>query len=272
MFVYPGIDPVAISLGPLQVHWYGLMYLIAFVGVYLLLRYRARVQPLTRPLTPDQVGDLLFYGALGVVLGARLGYCLFYAPSLLVEFGGSFPWWGLLRINEGGMSFHGGFLGVVLALWWYGRKLGTTFFHMADFLAPTAPFGLLCGRIGNFINSELWGRPTDLPWGVVFPGAGPLPRHPSMLYEAFLEGIVLWALLWWYSAKPRPRMAVASLFGIGYGVARFSVEFVREPDAHIGYLAFGWFTMGQLLTLPIILAGIFFMTLAYRNDAKETRG
>ena len=266
---FPEIDKVAFSIGPVQVHWYGLMYLAAFIGAYIQLHYRAKTQPLTRPVSPEQVGDLLFYGALGVVLGGRIGYCLFYAPHLLVEFGGGFPWWGLLRVNEGGMSFHGGLLGVLVgAFWWYGRKVGASFFQIADFVAPAVPFGLFCGRIGNFINAELWGRTTDLPWGIVFPGAGGEPRHPSMLYEAFLEGIVLWALLWWFSGKVRPRMAVSALFLLGYGIARFMVEFVRMPDEHIGYIAFNWLTMGHILTLPMILVGTGMLILSYRMARK----
>ena len=264
--VFPDIDPVALRLGPLQVHWYGIMYLLAFIGAYLQLHYRAKTQPLTRPISPEQVGDFLFYGALGVVLGGRIGYCLFYAPHLFVDFSNSFPWWGLLRVNEGGMSFHGGFLGVlVAAFWWYGRQVGASFFQMADFCAPVVPFGLLCGRIGNFINGELWGRVTDVPWGMIFPGAGEMPRHPSMLYEAFLEGIVLWALLWWFSSRVRPRMAVSALFLLGYGVARFSVEFVRQPDEQLGFIAFDWVTMGHILTLPMIVIGLAMLIVSYRK-------
>jgi phosphatidylglycerol:prolipoprotein diacylglycerol transferase len=265
MLRFPDIDPVAIRVGPLQVHWYGVMYLVAFVGTWWMVRHRAQTRPQTRPITPEQVGDLLFYAALGVVLGGRLGYCIFYAPHLFIDFGDGFPWWGLLKVNQGGMSFHGGFVGVMTAFWWYGRQVGATFFQMADFVAPATPFGLLCGRIGNFINGELWGRPTDLPWAMVFPRAGDVPRHPSMLYEALLEGVALWAIRWWYSARPRPRMAVSGLFVLGYGVFRFSVEFVRQPDEQLGFIAFGWVTMGHILTLPMILTGAIMMTIAYRR-------
>jgi phosphatidylglycerol:prolipoprotein diacylglycerol transferase len=212
MLTYPEIDPIAVQIGPLAIHWYGVTYLVAFLGVYWMLRYRATRHAGLSPVTVQQLNDWLFYAALGVILGGRLGYCLFYQPALFVDFeplgvfdGWGVPFWGVLRIWEGGMSFHGGLLGVMLASWLFGRQLGRTFFQMMDFLAPAAPFGLLCGRVGNFINGELWGRPTDLPWGMVFPHVDRLPRHPSMVYEALLEGVVLLAVMWWYSARPRPR-------------------------------------------------------------------
>jgi phosphatidylglycerol---prolipoprotein diacylglyceryl transferase len=258
MLTYPEIDPVAISIGPLAIRWYGLMYLVGFAAGWWLGRRRA-----ARPASgwsPEQVGDLVFYAALGVIIGGRLGYVLFYdfaglaADPLLI-----------LKVWQGGMSFHGGLIGVLLAMWWYGRSLGKGFFEVTDFVAPLAPLGLAAGRIGNFINGELYGRITDAPWGMVFPNAGPLPRHPSQLYEAFLEGFVLFAILWIYSARPRPAMAVSGLFLAGYGVFRFLVEFVREPDAHLGYLAWGWLTMGQVLTLPMILGGAALLVLAYRG-------
>lgn len=265
MFVYPDISPIAFEIGPLQVHWYGIMYLISFVGGYWLLHYRARTRPRLSPLQPEQIGDLIFYLALGVVLGGRLGYCLFYAPDLFTEFSGDFPWWGVLRITQGGMSFHGGLIGVVVAELWYCRKQRINWLELADFVAPAVPLGLFCGRLGNFINGELWGRVTDGPWGVVFPHAGPEPRHPSMLYEAALEGILLFIILWWFSSRPRPRMAVGTLFLIGYGTFRFLVEFVREPDAHLGFIAFGWLTMGHLLSLPMVIVGVILMVYAYRK-------
>ena len=265
MFTHPQFDPIAIKLGPLKVHWYGIMYLVAFVGCFWLSRYRARTQPLTRPLSPQQISDLLFYAALGVVLGGRLGYCLFYQPNLFVEFGGGFPWWGVLKIYQGGMSFHGGLLGVLFAMWLYGRSVGAGFIHMTDFFSPVVPFGLFCGRIGNFINGELWGRPTDVPWAMVFPQHDQLPRHPSMLYEAGLEGLALWALLWWFSSKQRPRGAVSAMFLIGYGTARFLVEFVREPDAQLGFIAFNWVTMGHILSLPMIVLGLIILIISYRR-------
>lgn len=258
MLTYPEIDPVIFTLGPIQPRWYGVMYLIGFAAGYLLLAYRAK-----KPgslWTPEQVSDVIFYGALGVILGGRAGYVFFYNfPVFLSD-----PL-TLFRIWDGGMSFHGGFLGVMLAMWWYGRKQGRKLFDILDYGAPIVPIGLGAGRLGNFIGQELWGKVTDVPWGMVFPKAGELPRHPSQLYQAALEGVVLFAILWWFSSRPRPRYAVSGMFALWYGVFRFSVEFVREPDAHIGYLAFGWLTMGQVLSLPMVAVGIFLLTLAYRQ-------
>lgn len=233
MLAYPEIDPVAFSLGPLHVHWYGLMYVIGIGGAWWLARRRA-ARGLVG-LDTAQVEDLIFYCALGVILGGRLGYTLFYNLPAFLEH----PLM-IFRIWEGGMSFHGGMLGVFTAMWWYGRKLGTGFFLLSDFIGPLVPIGLGTGRIGNFINGELWGKPTDLPWAMVFPGAGDEPRHPSMLYEAVLEGPVLFLLLNLFIRRPRPRRATSGLFLLGYGLFRFAVEFVRLPDAQIGYLAFGW--------------------------------
>lgn len=255
MLSYPNIDPVALSLGPLQVHWYGLMYLVGFAGGWWLGRLRAR-----RPgavLTSAQVDDYVFYVALGVVLGGRIGYVLFYnLPALFAD-----PLL-LFKVWEGGMSFHGGLLGVLLATWLFARKIRQAFFAVADFVAPLVTIGLGAGRLGNFINGELWGKVTGLPWGMVFPTGGALPRHPTQLYEFFLEGIVLLLILWLYSRRQRPVMAVSGLFAICYASFRFIVEFWREPDAHIGYLAFDWLTMGQLLSLPLLIAGIVLMWLA----------
>ena len=258
MLSFPEIDPIALELGPLKVRWYGLMYLVGFAGGWWLGRRRAK-----RPGSgwkPLEVDDLLFYVALGVVLGGRVGYTLFYnLPAFLND-----PT-VLLRVWEGGMSFHGGLLGVLVAMWLFDRKYRKGFFPITDFVAPLIPVGLLSGRIGNFINAELWGAPTELPWGVVFPGAGPLPRHPTQLYEAALEGVALFLILWFYSARPRPTMAVSGLFLVGYGGFRFLVELVRQPDAHIGYLAGDWFTMGQLLSAPMILFGLLLLGLAHRK-------
>jgi phosphatidylglycerol:prolipoprotein diacylglycerol transferase len=258
MLTYPDISPVAISLGPVAIHWYGLTYLFGFVAVWVLGRLRAR-QP-GSGWESEEIADMLFYGALGVILGGRVGYMFFYHFDLLLD-----DPLALFRIWQGGMSFHGGMLGVLLAMWLYGRKTGRSFFQVTDFMAPFVPIGLGAGRIGNFINGELWGRPTDLPWGMVFPFVDNQPRHPSMLYEAFLEGLVLFIILWVYSAKPRPLRAVSGAFLLGYGVFRFGVEFVRQPDAHIGFLAFGWLTEGQLLSAPMILFGIYLLIAAYRS-------
>ena len=255
MFVHPQFDPVAVSLGPLSVRWYGLMYLIGFAAAWLLGRYRA-----SRPgsgWTPLQVDDLVTYMVLGVVVGGRLGYMLFYdLPAFLAN-----PL-TLVQVWQGGMSFHGGFLGVLAVVWFFGRKTGKGFWGVADFTAPLAPFGLFAGRIGNFINGELWGKATDLPWGVVFPDprAGGVPRHPSQLYEALLEGAALFLIVWFYSGKKRPSGAVSGVFCVCYGLFRFAVEFVRLPDPQLGYLAFGWLTMGQILSLPVIVFGLWLLT------------
>lgn len=278
MLTYPDIDPVALSIGPLSVHWYGVMYLVGFVGGWWLARLRAR-----RPgsgWSPEQVDDLLFYIVLGVILGGRLGYTLFYGfPALLAD-----PL-SILRIWEGGMSFHGGLIGVLLAVWLYGYRHDRRFFTITDFIAPLIPVGLGAGRLGNFINGELWGAPGNLPWtmrvscdrfaalcrdklqlpeGTAFTP----PLHPTQLYESLLEGLLLFLILWLYSSRPRPVMAVSGLFLLGYGVFRFLVELVRMPDAHIGYLAFGWLTMGQLLTLPMLAGGLLLLGLAYRNSKR----
>jgi phosphatidylglycerol:prolipoprotein diacylglycerol transferase len=257
MLTHPGFDPIALKLGPIAIHWYGLMYLVGFAGSWWLGTVRARQPHWNWPR--ERVGDLLFYVALGVILGGRLGYTLFYNFSGFLK-----DPLVLLRIWEGGMSFHGGLLGVIVAYLLFSRHQKLDPFVVGDFAAPLIPFGLLTGRIGNFINGELWGKPTDVPWGMVFPHAPTaVPRHPSMLYEAFLEGVVLLAVLWWFGRKPRPRMAVAGLFLVLYGVFRGGVEFLRVPDAHIGYLALDWITMGQVLSVPMILAGAVMLGLAY---------
>ncbi|WP_323752629.1 prolipoprotein diacylglyceryl transferase [Marinobacter sp.] len=260
MLQHPQIDPVAISIGPLKIHWYGLTYLVGFAAAWWLGNIRSR-KPWS-PLKEEQVGDLVFYMALGVILGGRFGYVVFYNfDTFLAD-----PLW-LLRVWEGGMAFHGGLLGVMVAMVWYGRKTGAGFWKIADFVAPLVPVGLGAGRVGNFINGELWGKPTDLPWGMVFPQAqDALARHPSQLYQVALEGVALFAILWWFSAKERPKMAVSGLFLLCYGVFRFLVEFVRLPDAHLGYLAFDWVTMGQVLSLPMIIAGAVLIAIAYRRE------
>jgi len=257
MLIHPDFDPVALRLGPLQVRWYGLMYLFGFAAGWFLGRRRA-----ARPgsgWTPAMVDDYITWCVLGLVLGARLGYVLFYdLPTYLDDPLAVFQVW------NGGMSFHGGLLGLCAVTWFYGRKHGKSFLDIADFLSPLAPPGLFFGRLGNFINGELWGAPTTVPWGVVFPDprAGALPRHPSQLYEAGLEGLALFAVLWLYSSRPRPRGCVTGLFLVLYGAFRFAVEFIREPDPQLGYLAFGWLTMGQLLCLPMVCAGLWLLLRA----------
>lgn len=259
MIRYPAIDPVAFHIFSWPVYWYGLMYLVGFLGAWILLAWRTRVSP--RGFSQDQVSDIVFYGALGAIIGGRLGYMFFYdLPSLLAN-----PWL-LLQPWKGGMSFHGGLLGVLAALFLYSRKLGKPFLAFTDFCAPVVPIGLGAGRIGNFINSELWGRPSDLPWAMIFPNGGAEPRHPSQLYEAGLEGILMFIILWVYSRHPRPLGAISGLFAICYGTFRCLVEFFREPDVQIGYLAFGWLTEGMLLSLPLILVGILLMAFAYKQN------
>ena len=257
MLYYPHLDPVALHLGPIRIHWYGLMYLLGFLGAGFLARHRApRTTP---PWTLDEVSNCLFLGALGVILGGRVGYMLFYQFPLFMNDPLS-----LFKIWQGGMSFHGGLLGVLCSFWIFAKKYHKTFFQVSDFIAPLVPIGLGAGRIGNFINGELWGRATDVPWGIIFPQAGLSPRHPSQLYECLLEGIFLFLTLWFFSAKNRPRMAVSALFLIGYACARMLAEFFRQPDPQLGYLAFNWLTMGQLLSLPMLVFGLILLFQAYR--------
>ncbi len=263
MLVHPNFDPVAFSLGPVAVRWYGLMYLVGFGIAYALGRVRiAGARPAR--VSYGTLDDLLFYCVLGVVIGGRLGYVLFYKP----DFYFSHPL-EIFAVWHGGMSFHGGFLGVCAALWYVARKHRLRWLELTDFFAPLAPLALGAGRLGNFINGELYGRVTDVPWGMLFqsPGAGPLPRHPSQLYEFGLEGLLLFAILWVYSSRPRPVGAVSAAFLIGYGAFRFIVEFFREPDDFLGFLALG-FSMGQWLSLPMILAGVALLAWALRRPKK----
>ena len=266
MPTHPGFDPIAIGLGPLKIHWYGLMYLVAFATAWWLGRSRARdvVGDPAGGWRRQDVDDVVFYAAIGVVLGGRLGYAAFYGAAKIIE-----DPWLILRVWEGGMSFHGGLLGVMVAMYWFARGRGREFFAVADFVAPLVPLGLAAGRIGNFINGNLWGKVSDVPWAMVFPRAGELPRHPSQLYQALLEGVALFVILWLYSRRPRPTMAVSGLFLSGYAVARSLVELVRVPDAHIGYLALGWVTMGHVLTVPMLLGGMGLLWLAYHRAPRE---
>jgi phosphatidylglycerol:prolipoprotein diacylglycerol transferase len=264
MIAYPHFDPVAFALGPLQVHWYGLMYLLGFAMAWWLGLWRIKRYQL--PWTAEQVGDLIFYVALGTILGGRLGYVLFYTNN---------TWWTqpwiVFKLWEGGMSFHGGLLGVALALWYFSHKTAKSFLQVADFLAPLVPLGLAAGRAGNFINGELWGRVTEMPWGMIFPHTDGQIRHPSQLYELGLEGLLLFVLVWWYAAKPRPAGCVSGVFLMGYALARILVECYREPDVQLGFLAFHQLTMGQLLSLPMLVIGIVLWG-GKRNEKLSTAG
>lgn len=262
--IFPEIDPIIVSIGPLAIRWYGLMYLIA-LGVAFWLATR-EVKSGRSQYTEPQVSDLLFYGFLGAVLGGRIGYVLFYQFERFIQD----PLY-LFQITQGGMSFHGGLLGVLAVLFLFGRKTKTSFLQVGDFVAPLVPIGLGVGRLGNFINGELWGRTTDVAWGIVFPGAGPEPRHPSQLYQFALEGILLFAIVYLFSRKPRPVGSVGGLFLIGYGAFRFIVEYFRQPDDHLGLLTLGM-SMGQWLSLPMVAVGTALMLYAYKqqgNDAAE---
>ena len=274
MLNYPEISPVALKVGFLAIHWYGIMYLVGFVGGWGLLQFRIRHFKLN--WTADQLGDLVIYIVLGVVLGGRLGYVAFYnLPFYLAHPAQILATW------DGGMAFHGGLIGVAIAMLIYGRKYGRQFFEIADFVVPVVPIGLGTGRIGNFINGELWGKVAELPWTFKLPCADARflrycngittgysqPLHPSQLYECLLEGVVLFLVMWSFSSKPRPRMAVTGLFALLYGIFRFGVEFVRVPDAQLGYLAWGWLTMGQVLSVPLILIGILLLGIAYRRKS-----
>ena len=259
---YIVIDPVIADLGFVKVYWYGVMYLLAFLSAYLLARYRIKSESLWNI---KHVDDLIFYGALGAVLGGRFGYLLFYNWSIFISNPLTF-----FNFQNGGMSFHGGFLGVLIAMMAFNKKHQFTFFQTTDFIAPLIPLGLGFGRIGNYINGELWGRVTESSWGVFAPDQSGFweKRFPSQLYEAFLEGLVLFFILWLFSNRKRPLMAISSLFLIFYGTFRFIIEFVRAPDSHIGYLAFDWLTMGQLLSLPMVIVGIYFLFKSYRLEGK----
>ncbi len=257
MIQYPEIDPVAFSLGPLTVHWYGLMYLLGFAAAWWLALQRSKRA--WSPLRRNQVEDLIVYGAFGVIIGGRLGYVLFYGFDQWI----GDPLW-LFRLWEGGMAFHGGLVGVVVAMAIYAHRIGQPFLAVCDFVAPLAPIGLGLGRLGNFIGQELWGRASDVPWAMVFPrDPEGLARHPSQLYQFALEGVVLFAVLFWFSRRPRPAGTVGGLFLVLYGLFRFVVEFFREPDTHLGFDLFDWMTRGQVLSLPMIVGGIALMIWAW---------
>ncbi|MCB5186439.1 prolipoprotein diacylglyceryl transferase [Methylobacillus caricis] len=260
MLVHPQFDPVAIHLGPLGIHWYGLMYLTGFLAFLWLGRWRIAHQEWWG-WSPKMLDDALFYGALGVIIGGRVGYALFYQHDYYLQHPLE-----ILFLWQGGMSFHGGFIGVLVAMLIFAKRRQLTFFGIMDFVAPLVPVGLGAGRMGNFINGELWGRPSDGPWAMVFPQVDNIARHPSQLYEFLLEGIVLFILLWWYSSKPRARGTVSALFLIGYGSFRFLVEFTRQPDDFLGLLSLG-LSMGQWLSLPMIIAGIWLFIASSRKPS-----
>ena len=261
MLSYPEIDPVIFSIGFLKIRWYGLMYLLGFVVAIMLAK--ARTKKSWSPIKRSEVDDLIFYCMLGVILGGRLGYVFFYAWQQLI----SDPLY-IFRIMEGGMSFHGGLIGVIVSLWFYGKKINKDMITMMDFVAPIVPLGLGFGRIGNFINGELWGKPTDVAWSFKVNGVS---LHATQLYEAFLEGLTLFLILWFFTEKKRPKMHSSAIFLIVYGIFRFFVEFYRVPDSHLNYLAFGWVTMGQILTAPMIIVGMTMFILA-NNKEKISRG
>lgn len=248
MIAYPNIDPIAFSLGPLDIRWYGIMYLLAFLMAYGVALWR--IKHLRLDWTEDTVSDLIFYAALGVILGGRIGYILFYNFNAFLH-----DPILLFKIREGGMSFHGGLLGVIIALALFARKTKRAFLDILDFTAPMVPLGIAAGRAGNFINAELWGRVTNMPWGMVFPTADAYPRHPSQLYELCLEGLLLFVLVFWYANQPRPKGRVSAVFLIGYACARILAECFRAPDVQTGFLAFDWLTEGQLLSIPMLLIG-----------------
>ena len=262
MLTHPQFDPVALALGPVAVRWYGLMYVVGFVAYLALGKWRAKRDP-WRGMEVKEVDDLLLWGVLGVILGGRLGYVLFYKPQYYLAHPAE-----ILQIWSGGMSFHGGFVGVLVAVWIFCRVRHRSWLGTMDFIAPLVPIGLAAGRMGNFINGELPGRPTNVPWGMWFPqhDPSPLARHPSQLYQFALEGMALFAILWIYSAKPRPVGAVSGLFLTGYGVFRFIAEFARQPDDFLGLLRFN-LTMGQWLSLPMIVIGLAMMAWAYKRES-----
>jgi len=262
MFAYPHIKSVALQIGPIKIHWYGIMYLLGFAIAWGLAKIRAK--KLHYNWDNEAISDFIFYCAVGGIVGGRIGYVLFYDFNSFLHD----PLF-IFKIWLGGMSFHGGIIGLIASLFFFARKLKMPFLTMLDFAAPLAPLGIALGRIGNFINAELWGRTTTVFWGVMFPNGGPLPRHPSQLYEAFAEGIILFVVIWFYSAKPRTPGKVTALFLLMYGVIRFGCEFFREPDTQIGFIMFDWLTMGQLLSLPLIIGGAVMLLFLQRKQFSQ---
>ncbi|HIP76415.1 MAG TPA: prolipoprotein diacylglyceryl transferase [Psychromonas hadalis] len=259
-FVLPVIDPVAVSIGPLDIHWYGLMYLVGFIFAFWMANKQCDQSK--GIWTREQASDLLFLGFMGVILGGRIGYVLFYQFPLFLDN----PLY-LFKIWEGGMSFHGGVIGVVTAIIYYAKSNNRSILSVGDFIVPLLPVGLGAGRIGNFINSELWGRVTDSPFGIIFHNAGPLPRHPSQLYEFALEGVVLFIILVTFAKRKPPAGSVAGMFLLFYGLFRITIEFARQPDAQLGFLTFG-LTMGQILSVPMVIAGGLLIWFGYKTRAK----
>ena len=256
MIQYPGFDPIAIAIGPVRVHWYGIMYLVGFAAAWWLGRRRA-AQPGSTWKDVD-VDDVIFFGMLGVILGGRIGYVLFYG----LKYWAADPLYPF-KIWDGGMSFHGGLIGVLVSVAIFSIRRGRRIADVFDFIAPIPGIGIVAVRIANFVNSELWGKPTDVPWGFRVDGE---VRHATQLYEAALEGLLMFVVMWWFTSRPRPRLAPAGLFLVIYGSARILVEFWRLPDAHIGYLAGGWLTMGMVLSSPMLIAGIALLAIAYRRN------
>jgi len=301
MLQYPDIDKIALNLGPIKIYWYGIMYLIGFAVAWILAKIRIKkllgiknswiakshkkhetrnddfdiiikepslqafsTKQSTTQKPNDLISDFIFYAAIGGVLGGRIGYVLLYefsdflhSPVII------FKTW------LGGMSFHGGIIGLLIGLFFFAKKINAPYLTMMDFTAPLVPLGIALGRIGNFINSELFGRTTNISWGIIFPNGGPLPRHPSQIYESLTEGLLLFIILWLYSTKPRPQGSVSALFILLYGIMRFGCEFFREPDMHIGFVALNWLTMGQILSLPMIVIGGIMLILVNKHDNRR---
>jgi phosphatidylglycerol:prolipoprotein diacylglycerol transferase len=265
MLVHPQFDPVAVAIGPVAIRWYGLMYLIGFALIWAAGRYRIARTP-GGVWTARDLDDAMFYGIVGTIAGGRLGYALFYK---FADFAAE-PW-RIFYVWEGGMSFHGGMLGVIAGMLWFASRRRQDWIAVMDFVAPLVPLALGAGRLGNFINAELWGRPATVPWAMVFPNVDGVPRHPSQLYEFALEGVALFLILWLFSRKPRPMGAVSGVFLVAYGVFRFLVEFTREPDGFLGLLALG-LSMGQWLSLPMIAGGVVMLVWAYRRKPQQAAG